>query len=125
VPYQVARRERAFDGIVQGNTLRFDPDDFYGRNLHSKSQYAQVLSGWKNERYDRLIGEAKRTLDPVRRKALYTEGWNIVNVELPHFHLHEVVITSAAVKALRGYQPGATGSFSYQGGGIRTAYIAT
>jgi hypothetical protein len=32
---------------------------------------------------------------------------------------------SAAVKALRGYQPGATGSFSYQGGGIRTAYIET
>ena len=123
VPYQMTRRERAFDGIVQGNTLRFDPDDFYGRNLHSKSQYAQVLSGWQNERYDRLIEEAKRTLDPARRKALYTEGWNIVNVELPHFHLHEVVITSAAVKELRGYQPGATGSFSYQGGGIRTAYI--
>ena len=54
--------------------------------------------------------------------ALYTEGWNIVNVELPHFHLHEVVITSAAVKELRGYQPGATGS-CYHGGGIRTAYI--
>ena len=67
VPYQMTRRERAFDGIVQGNTLRFDPDDFYGRNLHSKSQYAQVLSGWQNERYDRLIEEAKRTLDPARR----------------------------------------------------------
>jgi peptide/nickel transport system substrate-binding protein len=125
VPYQMTRRERAFDGIVQGNTLRFDPDNFYGRNLHSKSQYAQVLSGWQNERYDGLIEEAKRTLDPARRKELYTEGWNIVNVELPHFHLHEVVITSAAVKELRGYQPGATGSFSYQGGGIRTAYIET
>ena len=103
--------------------IRFDPDDFYGRNLHSKSQYAQVLSGWQNTRYDQLVEEAKRTLDPARRKALYTEGWNIVNVELPHFHLHEVVITSAAAKAVQGYQPGVTGSFSYQGGGIRTAYI--
>jgi peptide/nickel transport system substrate-binding protein len=125
VPYVTARRERAFDGLVQGNTLRFDPDDFYGRNLLSTSQYAQILSGWKNERYDRLITEAKRTLDPARRKALYTEGWNIVNVELPHFHLHEVVITSAGLKTVQGYQPGATGSFSYHGGGIRTAYIAT
>jgi len=66
---------------------------------------------------------SQTTLDPARRKELYTEGWSIVNQELPHFHLHEVVITSAAMKALKGYQPGATGSFSYHGGGIRTAYI--
>jgi len=123
VPYLTARREGNFDGLIQGNTFRFDPDDFYGRNLHSKSRYAQVLSGWQNARYDQLVEEAKKTLDPARRKALYTEGWNIVNVELPHFHLHEVVITSAATKAVQGYQPGVTGSFSYQGGGIRTAYI--
>ena len=68
--------------------------------------------------------EAKRTLDPARRKELYTAAWNIVNVELPHFHLHEVVITSAAVKALRGYQPNGVGALTYRGGGIRTAYIA-
>jgi peptide/nickel transport system substrate-binding protein len=123
VPFLTARREGNFDGLIQGNTLRFDPDDFYGRNLHSKSRYAQVLSGWHNARYDQLVEEAKRTLDPARRKQLYTEGWSIVNQELPHFHLHEVVITSAAIKALKGYQPGATGSFSYHGGGIRTAYI--
>jgi peptide/nickel transport system substrate-binding protein len=124
VPWLTARREGNFDGLIQGNTLRFDPDDFYGRNLHSKSRYAQVLSGWQNARYDQLVEEAKQTLDPARRKALYTEGWDIVNKELPHFHLHEVVITSAGIKALQGYQPGATGSFSYHGGGIRTAYIA-
>ena len=123
VPLLTARREGTFDGSIQGNTYRFDPDDFYGRNLHSKSRYAQVLSGWHNARYDQLVEEAKRTLDPARRKELYTEGWSIVNQELPHFHLHEVVITSAAIKALKGYQPGATGSFSYHGGGIRTAYI--
>jgi peptide/nickel transport system substrate-binding protein len=108
---------------VQGNTLRFAPDDFYGRNLHSKSQYAQVLSGWQNERYDRLIEEAKRTLDPARRKALYTEAWNIVNVELPHFHLHELTMTSVAAKQVQGYQPCVVGPFTYHGGGIRTAYI--
>ena len=125
VPLLTARREGTFDGSIQGNTYRFDPDDFYGRNLHSKSRYAQVLSGWHNARYDQLVEEAKRTLDPARRKELYTEGWSIVNQELPHFHLHEVVITSAAIKALKGYQPGVTGFFSYHGGGIRTAYIET
>jgi ABC-type transport system substrate-binding protein len=81
------------------------------------------LSGWQNERYDRLIEEAKKTLDPVRRKALYTEGWSIVNAELPYFFLHEVTWTSAAIKELRGYQPSAVGALSYHGGGLRTAYM--
>ena len=31
--------------------------------------------------------------------------------------------TSAAVKALKGYQPSAVGALTYQGGGVRPAYI--
>jgi peptide/nickel transport system substrate-binding protein len=123
IPYLNARKQGDFDGAIGGNTYRFDPDGFFERNFHSKSEYAQVLSGWQNAHYDRLVEEAKRTLDPVRRKELYTEAWNIVNVELPHFHLHEVTMTSAAVKELRGYQPGVTGAFTYRGGGIRTAHM--
>jgi peptide/nickel transport system substrate-binding protein len=125
VPFRQARDDGAFDGLINGHTYRYDPDDFYGRNLHSKSQYAQILSGWQNARYDGLIEEAKRTLDPARRKALYTEAWNLVNVELPHFYLHEEVYTSAATKELRGYQPNRLGALHYQGGGFRTAYIET
>jgi peptide/nickel transport system substrate-binding protein len=123
VPFRNARGEGAFDGLINGHTYRYDPDDFYGRNLHSKSEYAQILSGWQNERFDRLIEEAKRTLDPERRKELYTEAWNIVNVELPHYYLHEEVYTSAAAKDLQGYQPSRLGALQYHGGGFRTAYI--
>jgi ABC-type transport system substrate-binding protein len=69
------------------------------------------------------VDEARRTVDPARRKALYTEGWNIVNVELPFFYLHEFTQTSAATKVLQGYQPGAEGALAYHGGGLRAAYI--
>jgi peptide/nickel transport system substrate-binding protein len=124
VPFLNARKQGTFDGLIQGNTYRYDPDDFFGRNLHSKSEYAQVLSGWQNERYDRLVEEAKRTLEPARRKELYAEAWNLVNVELPHFYLHELPFTSAAVQAVRGYQPGSAGALTYSGGGLRTTYIA-
>jgi peptide/nickel transport system substrate-binding protein len=124
VPFLAARDKGEFDGLVQGNTYRYDPDAFYGRNLHSQSRYAKVLSGWQNERYDRLIDEAKRTLDQARRKEMYTEAWNIVNVELPHFYLHEEVYTSAASKVVRGYEPGDTGAVHYRGGGLRATYMA-
>jgi peptide/nickel transport system substrate-binding protein len=82
-----------------------------------------ITTSAANAHYDQLVEEARRMLDPARRKALYTEGWSIVNAELPHFHLHEVVATSAAVKALQGYQPSGVGALSYRGGGFRTAYI--
>jgi peptide/nickel transport system substrate-binding protein len=125
VPFRNARNKGAFDGLIQGNTYRYDPDAFYGRNLHSQSGYAKVLSGWQNERYDKLVEEAKRTLDPARRKALYAEAWNIVTDELPHFYLHEEVYTSAATKAVQGYQPGQLGAVHYYGGGLRSAYMTT
>ena len=124
VPWRQARSDGMHPAAIQGNTYRYDPDDFFARNLHSKSEYAQILSGWQNERYDALVEEAKRTLDMARRKELYTEAQNIINVELPHFHLHDAVRTSAAVKELRGYEPGLGGAVTYQGGGFRTAYMA-
>src|SRR6266446_6466288 len=123
VPLLTTLKKGDFDGFIGGNTYRFDPDGFFERNFSSKSDLTHILSGWHNERYDRLVEEAKRTLDSARRKELYTAAWNIVNNELPHFHLHEVVITSAAVKALRGYQPNVVGAFTHRGGGVRTAYI--
>jgi peptide/nickel transport system substrate-binding protein len=124
-PFLAAAREGNFDGRLGGYTYRYDPNDFYARNLHSKSEWNKSNSGWHNERYDRLVEEAKRTVDIARRKGLYTEAQNIINAELPHFHLHDVVRTSAAVKELRGYQPGLGGALTYQGGGLRTAYIGT
>src|SRR5215475_970770 len=123
VPYLNARKQGDFHGLVQGNTFRFDPDSFFERNFHSRSDYAQVLSGWKNERYDQLVEEAKRILDPARRKELYTTAWNIVNVELPHFHLHELTTTSVAAKQVKGYEPCVLAPFTHRMGGIRTAYI--
>jgi peptide/nickel transport system substrate-binding protein len=123
VPWRQARSEGMHPAAIQGNTFRYDPDDFFARNLHSKSEYSQILSGWQNARYDQLVEEAKRTLDQARRKELYTEAWNIVNVELPFFYLHEVTQTSAAAKELQGYQPGKMGALHFQGGGLRAAYL--
>lgn len=123
VPFTQARKNGDFDGLINGHTYRFDPDDFFGRNLHSKSEYTQVLSGWENARVDQLLEEAKRTNDAARRKERYTEVWRIVNDELPQFHLHEMTVTMAATKAVQGYQPAAMGAYAYHGGGMRTAYL--
>ena len=109
VPWREARSQGMHPAAIQGNTFRYDPDDYFARNLHSKSDYSNVLSGWQNAKYDGLVEEAKRTLDSARRKELYTEAWNLVTVELPFFYLHEVVNTSAADKKLAGLPAGQGG----------------
>jgi peptide/nickel transport system substrate-binding protein len=124
-PVIAAFREGHFDAGFGGYTYRFDPNDFYARNLHSQSEWSRGNSGWHNERYDRLVEEAKGTLDTARRKELYTEAQNIINVELPIFHLHDTVRTWSADKKLQGFQPGVGGILTYQGGGFRTAYMAS
>jgi len=123
VPFTQARKQGDFDGLINGHTYRFDPDDFFGRNLHSKSEYTQVLSGRENARVDQLLEEVKRITDQARRKEMYTEVWRVVNDELPQFHLHETIVTTAASKVVQGYQPAAMGAYAYHGGGMRTAYI--
>jgi peptide/nickel transport system substrate-binding protein len=124
-PVVAAFREGHFDAGFGGYTYRFDPNDFYARNLHSQSEWSRGNSGWHNARYDQLVEEAKRTLDIARRKELYTEAQNIVNVELPVFHLHDTVRSWTADKKLQGFQPGVGGILTYQGGGFRTAYMAS
>jgi peptide/nickel transport system substrate-binding protein len=113
-----------FHAHIQGNSYRFDPDGFFDRNLHSKSAYGRIRHGWYNERYDKLVEEAKRIADPAKRRELYTEAWNIVHEELPQFHLHELSAVSAAHKSVQGYQPADVAAFTYRQGGVRTAYIA-
>jgi peptide/nickel transport system substrate-binding protein len=114
-----------FHALVQGHSYRFDPDGFFDRNLHSKSSYAKSRHGWVNERYDKLIEEAKRTAEPAKRVELYTEGWKIVNEELPQFHLSELSMISAANKSVQDYTPCAVSPFTYHGGGVRVAHVTS
>ncbi|ETX06855.1 ABC transporter substrate-binding protein [Candidatus Entotheonella palauensis] len=116
-------RKGEFDAHIQGHSYRFDPDAFFDRNLHSQSAYVKVRNRWHNERYDKLIEEAKRAPSQAKRRELYTEGWNIVNEELPQFHLSELSMISVSHKSVQSYQPCDVAPYTYQGGGIRIAHI--
>ncbi|PON18742.1 hypothetical protein C2W62_06425 [Candidatus Entotheonella serta] len=116
-------KKEDFHALVQGHSYRFDPDAFFDRNIHSKSSYAQRNHGWVNERYDKLIEEAKRTADPAKRRELYTEGWKVVNEELPQFHLSELSMITAVHKSVKDYKPCVVAPFTYSGGGVRVAHV--
>jgi uncharacterized protein (TIGR03083 family) len=80
--------------------------------------------GFKNEKADTLIAEARQTTDKKKRLELYAAVESIVNDELPILYLHHLTALQAGAMNLKGYQPAISGPFSTRGGGIRTAWLA-
>ena len=79
---------------------------------------------FRNERADKLIVEARQTINKQKRLELYAEIESIVNDELPFLYIHNLTLLEAGVMNLKGYQPAASGLFTTKGGGIRTAWLA-
>jgi peptide/nickel transport system substrate-binding protein len=105
------------------SSYRPDPDGFYSRWLHSDGAEGKLRVGFKNEKVDKLIEEARLTTDRKKRIELYTEVDTIVNDEAALIYTHTILMTSAGVKRLKGYAPAIAGPFTWAGGGVRTAWF--
>ena len=117
------RREREFHADCTAASYRWDPDGWFSRQILSTAPATQINSGFRNERADMLIIEARRMADRKKRLELYAAIDSIVNEELPLLYLHHVTLLEAGSLHLKGYQPSVSGAFSTRGGGIRTAWM--
>jgi peptide/nickel transport system substrate-binding protein len=104
-------------------SYRFEPDGWYSRGLLSSAPETQLRTGYKNEKVDKLIAEARKTLNKNKRLEIYTEVESLVNDDCAIIYTHAVPLTTAGTKRLKGYQPAFAGPFSIAGSGIRTAYF--
>ncbi len=118
------RRARDFHAAPAAASYRFDPDGWFSRQILSTAVAVQKGSGFRNDRADRLILEARSTADKAQRLKLYTALESIVNDELPILYLHHLTLLEAGTRNLQGYQPAISGPFSAQGAGIRIAWLA-
>lgn len=112
-----------FHAVVSGSSYRFDPDGWYSRNVLSTSPVVKPY-GFRNERVDKLIIEARQTVDKTRRLALYAEVDSIINDELPYLYTLNGAMVQAGIISLKAYQPAISGPFTTAGGGIRTTWLA-
>ena len=117
------RRDREFHADSMASSYRFDPDGWFSRLILSTEPSTKESSGFRNERVDKLIAEARRTRDKAKRLELYAEIDSIVNDELPILYIHHLTLLEAGGLNLKGYQPAISGPFTTQGGGIRTAWL--
>jgi peptide/nickel transport system substrate-binding protein len=104
-------------------SYRFDPDGWFSRQLLSTAPSNKENCGFRHEKMDRLIAEARMIADKRQRLELYTEIDSVVNEELPMLYLHHLTLLGAGSLKLQGYQPAISGPFSIAGGGIRTAWL--
>jgi peptide/nickel transport system substrate-binding protein len=119
------RRDRDFHADSTAGSYRWEPDGWFSRQILSSAPANKINgSGFKNEKADTLIAEARQTADKKKRLELYAAIESIVNEELPILYIHHLTALQAGAMNLKGYQPAISGPFSTQGGGIRTAWLA-
>ena len=118
------RRDRDFHAESTSASYRWDPDSWFSRQLLSTAPSTKTTSGFRDEKCDKLIAEARSTIDRKKRLELYTAIDSLVNDELPLLYVHHLTALQAGAMNLHGYQPAISGPFSIKGGGIRTAWLA-
>jgi peptide/nickel transport system substrate-binding protein len=119
------RRERDFHAESTAGSYRWDPDGWFSRSILSSAPANKINgSGFKNDKADKLIAEARQTADKKQRLELYAAVESIVNEELPILYIHHLTALQAGAMNLKGYQPAISGPFSTRGAGIRTAWLA-
>ncbi|MGE3540306.1 MAG: ABC transporter substrate-binding protein [Candidatus Tectimicrobiota bacterium] len=119
------RRERDFHVDASSGSYRWDPDNWFSRQILSSAPQNKLQGpGFHNEKADKLIAEARQTADKKKRLELYAAIESIVNTELPFLYLHHLTALQAGAINLQGYQPAISGPFSIKAGGIRTAWLA-
>ena len=74
----------------------------------------QEHSGFRDERVDRLIVEARQTADPRKRRELYTEIESLVNEALPILYMHHLTLLEAGIDEAPGLCTGDFGFFQHQ-----------
>lgn len=126
-PYSVLKQKWTkgeFHLDSSANSYRPDPDAWYGRQVLSTSGSTKLRTGFVNEKADKLILEAQKTLEPAKRLELYTAVEEIVNEEVPMLYTHYIPLLEAGVKNLKGFAPAFAGPYSIQGAGLRSAWMA-
>lgn len=90
-----------YDINVNAFSPRHDPDGFVWARFYSENTYAV---GYKNERLDELLPEARSTLDVAKRHELYNEIQQILLDEAPMIWVAVDNIVEGIQPYLKGYE---------------------
>jgi len=101
------------------STYFVDPENWIGQMYDSQFQGTWKASAWyKNDKVDKLLREARTTVDHAKRKALYEEASRLVVADAADIWIYNTVQLRGLTNRIKGYK------FSPVGSGGEMRYIS-
>jgi peptide/nickel transport system substrate-binding protein len=97
-------RQRDFDALLVGITVGNDPDPYPFFHSSQVNDPGDNFSGYSTLAMDRLLEQARRTVDQAKRRELFTQVWNAIAADVPVVFLYFSDYLYAQSHAVYGFR---------------------
>ena len=97
-------RQREFDALLVGITVGNDPDPYPFFHSSQVNDPGDDFSGYSTLATDRLLEQARRTVDQSKRRDLFAQVWTAIATDVPVVFLYYTDYLYAQSHALQGFR---------------------
>lgn len=97
-------RQRDFDALLVAITVGNDPDPYPFFHSTQVNDPGDDFSGYSTLPMDRLLEQARRTVDQVKRRELFAQVWNAIATDIPVVFLYYTDYLYAQSHAVQGFR---------------------
>jgi peptide/nickel transport system substrate-binding protein len=97
-------RQRDFDALLVGITVGNDPDPYPFFHSSQVNDPGDDFSGYSTLPMDRLLEQARRTVDQTKRRELFGQVWTAIATDVPAVFLYYTDYLYAQSHAVQGFQ---------------------
>ncbi len=116
---------RTYQMLLFGEVLNIEPDPFSFWHSSQKKDPGLNLALYDNKGADKLLEEARQTLDPTVRAARYNDFQNLVIEDLPSIFLYSPHYIYPQTKKIKGFEDDLLGLPSERFVNVNKWYIET
>jgi peptide/nickel transport system substrate-binding protein len=97
-------RQRDFDALLVGITVGNEPDPYPFFHSSQVNDPGDNFSGYSTLSTDRLLEQARRTVDQAKRRELLAQVWNALATDVPVVFLYYTDYLYAQSRVLHGFR---------------------
>jgi peptide/nickel transport system substrate-binding protein len=97
-------RQRDLDALLVGITVGYDPDPYPFFHSSQVNDPGDDFSGYSTLPMDRLLEQARRTVDQAKRRELFAQVWNAIATDIPVVFLYYTDYLYAQSHAVQGFR---------------------
>jgi len=118
-------KDRSYEMVLFGEILSIDPDPFSLWHSSQKKDPGLNLALYDNDEADKLLEEARQTLNPLERIAKYNNFQDILIEDVPAIFLYSPTYLYGYAKNIKGFAHEIVSAPSYRFSDIENWHIKT